>query len=130
MKAYKEGMDFIITEIQFYAVEKYDDYDRKDKLTLKERMANEHARAVINDLVKAMKAIAVDAAIEADKVETKEENMRIDLAGEKEKADVGTNGNGEVPAEVVRTGREGLAEEVPEIHAGLSATGSTEESKG
>ena len=130
MKAFKEGMNFIITEMQFYAVEKYDDYDRKDKLTLKERMANEQARAVIDDLVKAMKAVAVDAAIEADKVETAEENMRIDLAGEKEKSDVGINGNGEVPAEAVRTGRSGSTEKVSEVHTGLSEVRSTEESKG
>ena len=134
MKAFKEGMNFIITEMELYAIEKYDDYDRRDKISLRERMANEQARAVIEDLVKAMKAVAVDAAIEADKVETAQQyiadDAKIDLAGEKEKADVGINRDGEVPAEAVHRSRTGLTEKVPEIHAELSETGTAEASKG
>ena len=121
MKAFKEGMNFIITEMELYAIKKYDDYDRRDKISLKERMANEQARAVIEDLVKAMKAVAVDAAIEADKAPRYiADDAKIDLAGEKEKADVGINRDGEVPAEAVHTSGKRSKEEVSEIHTGLS----------
>ena len=111
-----------INYIRKYEAEKYDDYDRRDKLTYRERTANEHARYVLDDLIKALEASEEKPIID--------ENAKIDLAGEKEKADVGINGNGEVPAEAVRTGRSGSTEKVPEVHAGLSEVRSTEESKG
>ena len=127
-------MKNIIEKIQKYAAEKYDDYDRRDKLSYKERTANEHARAVIDDLVTALKAMTVDAKIEADKAETVPQyiadNAKIDLAGEKEKADVGIIRNGEVLAENVHGSGIGLAEKVPEIHSKLSETGTAETSKG
>ena len=110
----------IIEKIRRYA-EKYDDYDRRDKLTYRERMANEHARHVLDDLIK---------ELEKPEKPIIDENARIDLAGEKEKADVRVIGNGEVPAEAIRTSRSGLAKEVSEVHAGLSEVRSTEESKG
>ena len=112
-----------INYIRKYEAEKYDDYDRRDKLTYRERTANEHARYVLDDLIK-----------ELEKQEKKpvlvDENAKIDLAGEREKADVGINRDGEVPAEAVHGSGIGLAEKVPEVHSKLSETGTAETSKG
>lgn len=105
-------MKSIIEKIQKYAIDKYDDYDRRDKLSLRERMTNEHARYVLDDLIKALEASEEKPIID--------ENAKIDLAGEKEKADVGINRDGEVPAEAVHTSRKRSKEEVSETHAGLS----------
>ena len=112
-----------INYIRKYEAEKYDDYDRRDKLTYRERTANEHARLVLDDLIKELEK-------QEEKPALVDENAKIDLAGEKEKADVRVNRDGEVPAEAVHTGRSGSTKEVSEIHAGLSATGSTEKSEG
>lgn len=126
----------MIEKIRRYA-EKYDDYDRRDKLSYRERTANEHARYVLDDLIKELENEKPENDVDLIKVLEQDskpvlvdENAKIDLAGEKEKADVGINRDGEVPAEAVHAGREGFTKEVPEIHAGLSATGSTEKSEG
>ena len=110
----------IIEKIRRYA-EKYDDYDRRDKLTYRERMANEHARYVLDDLIK---------ELEKPEKPLVDENAKIDLSGEKEKADVRVIGNGEVSEENVHRSRTGLAEKVPEVHSKLSETGTAETSKG
>lgn len=113
MRRRKMTMKRAINYIRKYEAEKYDDYDRRDKLTYRERTANEHARLVLDDLI-----------IELEKQEEKptlvDENAKIDLAGEKEKADVGINRDGEVPAEAVHGSRAGSEKEVSEIHTGLS----------
>ena len=109
-----------INYIRKYEAEKYDDYDRRDTLSYRERTANEHARLVLDDLIK-----------ELEKQEEKpiiDENAKIDLAGEKEKADVGVNRDGKVPAEDVHGSRPRPAKEVSEIHTGLSEVRSTETS--
>lgn len=108
-KGFSSGMNYIIEEIQKYSA-KYDDYDRKDKLSLRERMANENARIILSDLSEKMKAAAVDAMITADKAAEDEE---------KEQADVGINGNGEVSAKTVCTSRLRPAETLSQIHTGL-----------
>ena len=100
-----------INYIRKYEAEKYDDYDRRDKLTYRERTANEHARYVLDDLVKALEASEEKPIID--------ENAKIDLAGEKEKADVGVNRDGKVPAEAVHGSGAGSEKEVSEVHAGL-----------
>ena len=105
-------MKSIIEKIQKYAIEKYDDYDRRDKLSLRERMVNEHARYVLDDLIKVLEASEEKPIID--------ENAKIDLAGEKEKADVGVNRDGKVPAEAVHGSGAGSEKEVSEIHTGLS----------
>lgn len=110
----------IIEKIRRYA-EKYDDYDRRDKLTYRERTANEHARYVLDDLIK---------ELEKPEKPLVDENAKIDLSGEKEKADVRVIGNGEVSEENVHRSRTGLAEKVPEVHSKLSETGTAETSKG
>ena len=122
MRRRKMTMKRAINYIRKYEAEKYDDYDRRDKLTYRERTANEHARLVLDDLIKELEK-------QEEKPVLVDENAKIDLAGEKEKSDVGINGNGEVPTEAVRTGRSGSTEKISEVHTGLSATGSTEESR-
>ena len=112
----------IIEKIRRYA-EKYDDYDRRDKLTYRERTANEHARYVLDDLIKELEK-------QEEKLVLVDENAKIDLAGEKEKADVRVIGNGEVSEENVHRSRTGLTEKVPEVHAELSETGTAKASEG
>ena len=123
MRRRKMTMKRAINYIRKYEAEKYDDYDRRDKLTYRERTANEHARYVLNDLIK-----------ELEKQDSKpalvDENAKIDLAGEKEKADVRVIGNGEVSEEIVHRSRTGLTEKVPEVHTELSETGTAEASEG
>ena len=86
--------------IKKYEIEKYDDYDRRNELTMRERMANEEARNVLEGLLNHLEALNAEEV--------------------KESKDVGTDGNGEVPAEAVRTGRSGSTKEVSEVHTGLS----------
>ena len=123
MRRRKMTMKRAINYIRKYEAEKYDDYDRRDKLTYRERTANEHARLVLDALIKELEK-------QEEKPVLVDENAKIDLAGEKEKADVRVIGNGEVPAESVHTCRERLAKEVSGIHTELSGVGKTEESKG
>ena len=111
MRRRKMTMKRAINYIRKYEAEKYDDYDRRDKLTYRERTANEHARFVLDDLISVL------------------EKQESDLAGEKEIADVGINRDGEIPAEDVHGSRPRPAKEVSEIHTGLSKTGSTETSE-
>lgn len=92
----------IIKLIKGYAEEKYDDYEIRQYLTAKERLNNEFARDVIDGLVKFLES--TDEAV----------------AEPKENEDVGTDGDGTVPAEAVRTGGERSEKEVPEIHTGFS----------
>ena len=112
-----------INYIRKYEAEKYDDYDRRDKLTYRERTANEHARYVLDDLIKELEK-------QEEKPVLVDENAKIDLAGEREKADVGINRDGEVPTEAVHGSRTGLTEKIPEVHAELSATGTAKASEG
>ena len=123
MRRRKMTMKKAINYIRKYEAEKYDDYDRRDKLTYRERTANEHARYVLDDLIKELEK-------QEEKPVLVDENAKIDLAGEKEKADVGIIRNGEVLAENVHGSGIGLAEKVPEIHTELSETGTAETSKG
>ena len=95
--------------IKKYEIEKYDDYDRRNDLTLKERMANENARNVLEGLLKHLEGLNAE--------EPKEEKKADEV---KENSNVGTDGNGEVSAEAVHAVRSRSAEEVPEIHTGLS----------
>ena len=59
----------IIEKIRRYA-EKYDDYDRRDKLTYRERTANEHARYVLDDLIK-----------DLEKQEEKQQDVVVEYGG-------------------------------------------------
>lgn len=97
--------------IKKYEIEKYDDYDRRNDLTMKERMANESARNVLEGLLKHLEGLSAE--------EPKEEKQADEV---KENSNVGTDGNGETLAEDVHAVRPRSAEEVPEIHAGLSET--------
>ena len=94
--------------IKKYEIEKYDDYDRRNDLTLKERMANENARNVLEGLLKHLEGLNVEEPKEEKKAEEVKEN-----------SNVGTDGNGEVPAEAVHGSRAGSEEKVSEVHAGL-----------
>lgn len=95
--------------IKKYEIEKYDDYDRRSDLTLKERMANESARNVLEGLLKHLETLNAE--------EPKEEKQAEEV---KENSNVGTDGNGEVSAEAVHGSRAGSEEKVSEVHAGLS----------
>ena len=112
MRRRKMTMKRAINYIRKYEAEKYDDYDRRDKLTYRECTANEHARYVLDDLIKELEK-------QEEKPVLVDENAKIDLAGEKEKADVGINRDGEVPAEAVHGSRAGSEKEVSEVHTGL-----------
>lgn len=105
--------------IRKYEIEKYDDYDRRNELTMRERMANENARNVLEGLLKHLEGLNAE--------EPKEEKQAEEV---KENSNVGTDGNGEVSAEAVHGSGIGLAEKVPEIHTELSETGTAETSKG
>lgn len=105
-----------IEAIKKYSADKYDDYENKDKLTMRERMANESARDVLEKLVKHLEAMN-----EEEPKESKADEV-------KENSNVGANGDGKVPAEAVHGSRTRSAEKVPEVHTGLSKTGSTETS--
>ena len=93
--------------IKEYEIKKYDDYDRRKELSMRERMANEEARNVLEKLLEYLESL----------------NDEV-----KENEDVRTDGDGEIPAEDVHAVRSRSAEEVSEIHSGLSKTGSTETS--
>lgn len=86
--------------IKKYEIEKYDDYDRRNELTMRERMANEEARNVLEGLLNHLETLNAEEV--------------------KESKDVGTDGDGEVPAKAVHGSRTGSEKEVSEIHAGLS----------
>lgn len=86
--------------IKKYEIEKYDDYDRRNELSTRERMANEAARDVLEGLLKHLEALNAEEV--------------------KESKDVGTDGNGEVSAEAVHGSRAGSEKEVSEIHTGFS----------
>lgn len=94
----------IIKLIKGYAEEKYDDYEIRQYLTAKERLNNEFARDVIDGLVKFLES--TDEAVA--------------VAEPKENEDVGTDGDGTVPAEAVHTSGKRSKEKVSEIHTGLS----------
>ena len=94
--------------IKKYEIEKYDDYDRRNNLTLKERMANESARNVLEGLLKHLEGLNAEEPKEEKKAEEVKEN-----------SNVGTDGNGEVPAEAVHGSRAGSEKEVSEVHTGL-----------
>ena len=94
--------------IKKYEIEKYDDYDRRNNLTLKERMANESARNVLEGLLKHLEGLNAE--------EPKEEKQAEEV---KENSNVGTDGNGKVSAEAVHGSRAGSEKEVSEVHAGL-----------
>lgn len=94
--------------IKKYEIEKYDDYDRRNELTMRERMANEEARNVLEGLLNHLEALNAEEV--------------------KESKDVRTDGDGEIPAETVLDSRPRPAKEVSEVHSGLSKTGSTETS--
>ena len=95
--------------IKKYEIEKYDDYDRRNELTMRERMANEEARNVLEGLLKHLEELNAE--------EPKEEKQADEV---KENEDVRADGNGEVPAEAVHGSRAGSEKEVSEVHAGLS----------
>lgn len=99
---------YYIEAIKKYSADKYDDYESKDKLTMRERMANESARDVLEKLVKHLEAM------------NEEEPKESKVDEVKENSNVGTDGNGEVPAKAVHGSRTGSEKEVSEIHAGLS----------
>ena len=86
--------------IKKYEIEKYDDYDRRNELTMRERMANEEARNVLEGLLNHLEALNAEEV--------------------KESKDVGTDGDGTVSAEAVHTSRKRSEKEVSEVHAGLS----------
>lgn len=88
--------------IKEYEIEKYDDYDRRNELSMRERMANEEARNVLEGLLNHLEALNAEEV--------------------KESKDVGTDGDGEIPEEDVHTVRSRSAEEVSEIHSGFSET--------
>ena len=94
--------------IKKYEIEKYDDYDRRNELTLKERMANENARNVLEGLLKHLEGLGAEEPKEEKKAEEVKEN-----------SNVGTDGNGEVSAEAVPSSRAGSEEKVSEVHTGL-----------
>lgn len=94
--------------IKEYEIKKYDDYDRRNDLTMKERMANESARNVLEGLLKHLEGLNAE--------EPKEEKQADEV---KENSNVGTDGNGEVSAKAVHGSRAGSEEEVSEVHAGL-----------
>ena len=85
--------------IKKYEIEKYDDYDRRNELNMRERMANEEARNVLEGLLKHLETLNADEV--------------------KESEHVGTDGDGGVPAEAVHGSRAGSEKEVSEVHAGL-----------
>lgn len=94
--------------IKKYEIEKYDDYDRRNELSMKERMANENARNVLEGLLKHLEGLNAE--------EPKEEKQAEEV---KENSNVGTDGNGEVSAEAVHGSRAGSEKEVSEVHTGL-----------
>ena len=87
--------------IKEYEIKKYDDYDRRKELSMRERMANEEARNVLEKLLEYLESL----------------NDEV-----KENEDVRTDGDGEVSAEDVHAVRSRSAEEVSEIHSGFSET--------
>ena len=95
--------------IKKYEIEKYDDYDRRNELTMRERMANESARNVLEGLLKHLEALNAEEPQEEKKAEEVKEN-----------SNVGTDGDGSVPAEAVHGSRAGSEKEVSEVHTGLS----------
>lgn len=97
-KKMKRAINYL-KAIKEYEIEKYDDYDRRNGLSMRERMANEEARNVLEKLLKHLESL----------------NDEV-----KENEDVRTDGDGEVPAETVLDSRAGSEEEVSEVHAGLS----------
>ena len=116
---FNEGMKLacsaIVDLIKGYAEEKYDDYEYRHMISAKERLNNEFARDVIDDLVKFLENIGmkIDEKVLEDKLK------ESGLTEPKENEDVGTDGNGETPAEDVHAVRSRSAEEVSEIHSGF-----------
>ena len=106
--------DVIKDAIKTYAEEKYDDYEYRHMLTAKERLNNEFARDVVDDLLKMLDKVSdtIDEQLVKDKLNIADEP--------KENEDVGTDGNGTVSAEAVHTSRKRSEKEVSEIHTGLS----------
>lgn len=103
----------VITDtIREYSEQKYDDYEIRQYLSAKERLNNEFARDVINDLLKVLDGIN----------EKIDEQLAKDILEIKEIEDVRADGDGTVPAEAVRTGGERPEKEVSEVHTGLSET--------
>lgn len=101
----------VITDtIREYSEQKYDDYEIRQYLSAKERLNNEYARDVINDLLKVLDDIN----------EKIDEQLAKDILEIKEVEDVGTDGNGEVSAEAVHGSRAGSEEKVSEVHTGFS----------
>lgn len=115
--SFNEGMKAackVITDtIKDYAFEKYDDYETRQYLSERKRMNNELARNVVDDLLKFLENVSstIDEQLVKDKLNEAEAPKEIE--------DVGTDGNGKVSAEAVRTGGERPEKEVSEIHTGL-----------
>lgn len=113
-----EGMriacDVIKDSIKTYSEQKYDDYEIRQYLSAKERLNNELARDVIADLLKMLDKVSdtIDEQLVKDKLNEEP----------KESEDVGTDGNGEVPAETVCPSGDGSEKGIFEVHTGLSET--------
>jgi len=110
----KIACDVIKDAIKTYAEEKYDDYEYRHMLTAKERLNNEFARDVVDDLLKMLDKVSdtIDEQLVKDKLNIADEP--------KENEDVGTDGDGTVFTEAVHTSRKRSEKEVSEIHTGLS----------
>ena len=104
-KGFAQGMTYILREIINRREHDYDELSTGEKISIKRRIYNETAREVLDDILDGLCGeIAIKIVSMGDEEYACEE--------EKEKADVGANEDGEVPAEAVRTSGDGSAKTV------------------